>query len=243
MAATTRSGETRWQRAVRQARSLAASAAGDVALATTADGLVEGPTADTALIETAIDRLRPSGGDSAAWPRVPGTDRVYFITDGAVARALDPDVVVQSVFEAAANDANRRVRRAAVTGRRWHRRGLRAGPPTMRRPRAPVRLIVSRGQTVLSRSARRHGCRRSRQCRRSRWPRRAAPGSCPHRNRRTTALAEDNEAVAWIEGVDAVNVSVVSETSVGAGGLLQQDPSLHVVFVKPAEYKPRPAAS
>ena len=68
MAARTSTGETRWQRAVRQARMLASAADGDVALATTADGLVEGPTADTALIETALDRLSPAGGDSVAFP-------------------------------------------------------------------------------------------------------------------------------------------------------------------------------
>jgi hypothetical protein len=52
------------------------------------------------------------------------------------------------------------------------------------------------------------------------------------------ALAEDNEAVAWIDGADAVNVSVVSENGAALAPLLQQDPSLNVVFVKPAEYKP-----
>ena len=64
MAAAMPGGGTRWGRAVAQARALAgATGREDVALATTADGLVEGPTSDRALIETAIDRLSPSGGD------------------------------------------------------------------------------------------------------------------------------------------------------------------------------------
>jgi len=103
MMAKTRSGETRWDRAVAEARRLAASAAGrDVAVATTADGLVEGPSADTALLETAIDRLTPGGGDAGGWPRVPGAD-VHFVTDGASARVLEDGVRVHSVFETADN--------------------------------------------------------------------------------------------------------------------------------------------
>ncbi|HEX5069571.1 MAG TPA: VWA domain-containing protein [Vicinamibacterales bacterium] len=236
MAARTKSGETRWQRAVRQARSLAASAAGDVALATTADGLVEGPTSDTALLETAIDRLRPSGGDSAAWPRVPGTDRVYFITDGAVARALDPGVIVQSVFEAAGNAA------IVAFGARPSLGGGGTGEAYVQVANyAPVgravRLIVSRGQAVLSDQRADMAAGEAV----SAVVPLAATGSARLVARIETeddALAEDNEAVAWIEGVDAVNVSVVSENPSTIGALLQQDPSLQVVFVKPAEYKP-----
>src|SRR5207248_306223 len=61
MLARTRGGGTRWSRAVADARSLTASSGGEVALATTADGLVEGPTADRALIESALDRIAPAG--------------------------------------------------------------------------------------------------------------------------------------------------------------------------------------
>ena len=106
MLAETTSGGTRWDRAVREARALAASAGGDeVALATTADGLVEGPTSDLALIETAIERLSPSGGATAPWPRVGGADTVHFVTDGAHFRTLDRSVVVHSVYEPAENVA------------------------------------------------------------------------------------------------------------------------------------------
>ena len=106
MLARTRAGETRWDRARRRRAQLAASAGGDdVALATTAGGLVEGPTSDLALIETALDELTPQGGESDAWPRVAGADASHFITDGAVARPLDPRRHVHSVYEAAPNVA------------------------------------------------------------------------------------------------------------------------------------------
>jgi len=234
MAARTSSGETRWQRAVRQARSLAASASSDVALATTADGLVEGPTSDTALIETAIDRLRPSGGDAAAWPRVPGADRVYFITDGAVARALDDGVVVQSVFEPAGNAA------IVAFGARPSLGGSGTGEVYVQvanyaATSRAVRLLVSRGQTVLSDQRADMAAGEAV----SAIVPLSATGSARLVARIETtddALAEDNEAVAWIDGADAVNVSVVSENGAALASLLQQDPSLNVVFVKPAEY-------
>jgi hypothetical protein len=236
MAAKTSSGETRWQRAVRQARALAASASSDVALATTADGLVEGPTSDTALIETAIDRLRPAGGDFAAWPRVPGADRVYFITDGAMARALDPGVVVQSVFEPASNAA------IVAFGARPSLGGGASGEAYVQvanyaAASRAVRLVVSRGQTVLSDQRADMAAGEAV----SAVVPLAATGSARLVARIETAddaLAEDNEAVAWIDGTDAVNVSVVSENGAALAPVLQQDPSLHVVFVKPAEYKP-----
>ena len=97
-------GETRWERAIGEARRLfTASSGAEMALATTADGLVEGPTTDLALIESALERSRPGGGDATAWPRLAGATAVHFITDGATARPLDSDVFVHSVFEPAAN--------------------------------------------------------------------------------------------------------------------------------------------
>jgi hypothetical protein len=89
---------------VAEARRLFASASGaELALATTADGLVEGPTTDLALLETMLDRVRPGGGDAAAWPRLAGASAVHFITDGAAARSLDAAVIVHTVFEPADN--------------------------------------------------------------------------------------------------------------------------------------------
>jgi hypothetical protein len=50
------------------------------------------------------------------------------------------------------------------------------------------------------------------------------------------ALPEDNEAVAWLEGAEAVAVTVVSHDPSALAPLLQQDPSLTVSFVTPAAY-------
>jgi hypothetical protein len=103
MLARTRSGETRWQRGLAEARRLASGAApgAEVAIATTGDGLIEAPTADVAVLDAAIDRLTPSGA-GAGWPRVPGAS-VHLVTDGATSRVIPSDVVVHSVYEAADN--------------------------------------------------------------------------------------------------------------------------------------------
>ena len=73
-----------------------------MALATTADGLVEGPTTDLALIETALERSRAGGGDAtvAASRRRDGRSLHH---RRRTARPLDPSVVVHSVFEPAPN--------------------------------------------------------------------------------------------------------------------------------------------
>jgi len=236
MAARTSNGETRWQRAVRQARTLAASGGGDVALATTADGLVEGPTSDTALIETAIDRLSPAGGDVNVWPRVTGTDHVHFITDGAVARALDPAVTVHSVFEAASNAA------IVAFGARPSTGGETSGEAYLQVANyadaaRPVRIVVSRGANVLSDQRVDMAAGEAV----SQVVPLAATGSARLVARIETesdALTEDNEAVAWIEGVEAVDVTIVSDDPALLGLLFRQDPSLNVVFVKPAAYTP-----
>ncbi len=52
------------------------------------------------------------------------------------------------------------------------------------------------------------------------------------------AFAEDDEAVAWIDGADAVDVTVVSDDAAALALLFQQDPSLQVAFVKPSAYAP-----
>jgi hypothetical protein len=234
MAAKTSTGETRFQRAIRQARTLASSADGDVALATTADGLVEGPTSDTALIETALDRLAPAGGDSVAFPHVPGADHVHFVTDGAVARALDEAVAVHSVFDAAPNAA------IIAFGARSSPVGEGGGEAYVQvanyadQPKQ-VRLIVSRGASVLSDQRvdmaageaisqvvpleETGGARL--------MARIESPGD---------ALAEDNEAVAWLESRDEIAVTIVSDDPTALQSLLSHDPSLSITVVKPSAY-------
>jgi hypothetical protein len=154
MAARSASGGTRWARALAVAHALAASApTGEVALATTADGLVEAPTSDSALIDTAIDALQPAGGEGGDFPRVAGTSVVHFITDGAVARALDPAVIVHSVFDPAPNVGVTALElRPAIAadsaGEAYVEVANYAAAPQA------VRLVLTRGtQTVLDASA------------------------------------------------------------------------------------------
>ena len=108
MATRMASGGSRWDRALQEARRLAEGADDEVALATTADGLVAGPTTDSTLIVNALKGLSAGGGDAASWPQLAGSDSVHFITDGAVAHPVTDGavahpvaagVVVHSVFE------------------------------------------------------------------------------------------------------------------------------------------------
>ena len=234
MAARTSTGETRWQRALRQARTLASSANGDVALATTADGLVEGPTADTALIETALDRLNPAGGEAVAFPHVPGADHVHFITDGGVARALDDKVAVHSVYDAAPNAA------IIAFGARPSPAGDSGGEAFVQvanyadQPKQ-VRLIVSRGASVLSdqRVDMAAGEAISQIV-----PLEETGGArlLARIEAADDALTEDNEAVAWLESRDEINVTLVSDDPAALQQLFSHDPSLRVTAVKPAAY-------
>ena len=77
-------------------------AASEIAVATTADGMIDGPSADSGAVDAALDRVEPGGGAGTGWPRLSGAE-VHFLTDGAIARALEPAVVVHSVYEAAPN--------------------------------------------------------------------------------------------------------------------------------------------
>jgi hypothetical protein len=237
MLAETGAGGTRWDRAVRLAHRLAAASGGaDVALATTADGLVEGPSADTALIETAIDRVRPSGGESAPWPVVAGVDAVHFITDGAVARSLDAGVVVHSVFEAAPN--------VAITA--FDARPAAAGA---RAPEAFVaianyapaaqklRLTITRDSTVIAERTVDLG------------PGEAGYQAFPITSGKggrllarvtaaENALAVDDEASAWLPGGEPIAVTVVTEEPAGALALLfKNTPAVAPTFVTPAQYR------
>ena len=237
MLAVTWAGGSRWDRAVRIAHRLAATSGGaDVALATTADGLVEGPSADTALIETAIDRVRPSGGESAPWPVVAGVDAVHFITDGAVARALDAKVTIHSVFEAAPN--------VAITA--FDARPAAAGAKA---PEAfvaianyaqtaqQVRLTITRDSTVIA--------ERSVQLGPGEAGYQAFPITTGKGGRllaRVTApqnaLQVDDEAAAWLAGGEPIAVTVVTDEPGSALGLLlQRAPGVTPTFVPTAQYR------
>ena len=235
MAAKTSTGETRWRRAVQQARRLASAAGGgDVAIATTAEGLVEGPTSDLALVETALDRLTPAGGEDGPWPRVPGADHVHFITDGATPRTPDEGVEVHSVYEAAANVG------ILAFGARPASAGAESGEAYVQvanfsQQAQNVKVSVARGAAVV-------------------WSQRVdlAAGEAvsqvvplpPQGSARllasietsNDALAEDNEAFAWIDGAEATDITVVTADQAAASALFRADPQLRVTFVAPEKY-------
>ena len=232
-------GGTRWNRAVRQARALAASSGGqEVALATTADGLVEGPTTDLALIETAIDRLAPSGGEGAAWPRVVGTEAVHFFTDGGVQTAVADGVILHSVYEPAPNVAiTAFAARAATSGVSSAQAYLEivnyADTPQ------DVRVSLARGSVTLVDQPVPIGA--------GEVVRQFVPLQSPGSARLLArvsapknALAIDDEAVAWMAGSEVLDVTVVTDAA-GVGPLaelLQRDPGVKVTFVTTANYRP-----
>jgi hypothetical protein len=51
------------------------------------------------------------------------------------------------------------------------------------------------------------------------------------------ALAEDNEAFAWLEGAEEIDVTVVTDDAAGAAVLFRADPRLRPTFVAPSDYK------
>jgi hypothetical protein len=238
MLAETGSGGTRWDRAVREARALAASAGGDeVALATTADGLVEGPASDLALIETAIERLAPSGGATAPWPRAGGADTVHFLTDGAHTRSLDRSVVVHSVYEPAAN--------VAITA--FDARPIPAGGTPAAEayleivnysPRAAqVRVTITRGTAVVFDQPVSLGPGEAiRQV--APLPAAGGPRLLARISAESDALAVDNEAVAWIQGAEPLSVVVVSEKGSVVAQLLRRDASVRVTEMAASTYQP-----
>ena len=235
MAARTNNGETRWRRAVRQARALASGAGGDVAIATTAEGLVEGPTSDIALIETALDRLAPAGGEDGAWPRVPGADHVHFITDGAAPRALDTGVAVHSVFESAPNVA------ILAFGARPAAAGADAGEAYVQianyapAPQA-VTLSVTRGAAVVS-SQKIDMAAGEAVSTIVPLPPRGGARLLARVEAATDALAEDNEAVAWVHGAETVPVAIVSPDPTDLERVLRSDPSIAVTTMRPESYQ------
>jgi hypothetical protein len=235
MLARTQGGGSRWSRAIAEARRLTASSGGEVALATTADGLVEGPTADRALIESALDRIAPTGAGSAAWPAVAGADAVYFITDGAMARPRNPGVLVRSVFESAPNVAITAFDiRPALGGPGAGQAYLEVanfGPAqqvhvTLGRATAPVldrRFDMAAGETL-------------RQV--VRLDRGGDPTIRARVDARGNALAIDDEAVAWFERARPLSITVVGEQTEWLARLFAGNPEVTARFVTPAAYRP-----
>jgi hypothetical protein len=104
MNARSTTGRTRWADAVDQARALAASNAGPIAVATPGDWLVQGLTNDVALVDSAIARLAPTGSPPGTWPHLADATEIHVFTDGG-SGAPAPGAIVHSVFAAASNVA------------------------------------------------------------------------------------------------------------------------------------------
>lgn len=235
MLARTSGGDTRWSRAIADARRLIAGSGGEVALATTADGLVEGPTADRALIEAALDRIAPSGAGAAAWPAVAGAGAVYFITDGAMPRPRDAGLLVRSVHEAADNVAITAFDVRPALG------GPAAGEVYLEianfGPAQQVHLMLGRGAaTLLDRRIDMAAGEALRQV--VRLERAGDPSVRARIEARGNALAIDDEAVAWFELARPLTVTVVGEKTEWLAPLFAANPEVSATFVKPSAYAP-----
>jgi Ca-activated chloride channel homolog len=234
MLARTSGGGTRWSRAIADARRLTEGSGGEVALATTADGLVEGPTADRALIESALDRITPSGAGAAAWPAVAGADVVHFITDGAMPRPRDSGVLVRSVFETADN--------VAITA--FDVRPALGGPSAGEAyleianfgPAQQVRLTLGRGAASLL--DRRFDMAAGETLRQVFNLDRGGDTQVRAKiEARGNALAIDDEAVAWFEQARPLRVTVVGERTEWLAHLFAANPDVTPIFVTPANYR------
>jgi len=238
MQARTRSGETRWERGIAEARRLlAAASGGEVALATTSDGLIEGPTTDGALVETALDRIGPGADEGTAWPRLAGAVAVHFVTDGATPRPLDRSVVVHSVFEPAANVAITafEVRPSLAVGN--------AGDAYLEianfAPSAQkVRLTVTRGATtIFSRELDVAASQALHQV----VP--IARGGDPMLRARVdvsttslNALGVDDEAVIWVDRAVPLSVTVVGAQTDWLRPAFDRNPDVRATFVAPDDF-------
>jgi hypothetical protein len=241
MGAETSSGGTRWERALTKARTLIAASAGDeLALATTADGLVEGPTTDSVLLEAALDRIAPAGGEQGDWPQLSGVSVVHFITDGTLPRAVadleaaGAKVTVESVFEAAPN--------LAITAFEAHGSSdpeaeANAYLELANYSAAPqkARLIVTRGTREVgdvsidlgAGEAVRQVVALGKQGDSRVLARLSGPNN---------ALAIDDEAVAWVRGAQQLAVTVVSESPGFIQVLFERLPGMKATFIAPGAY-------
>jgi hypothetical protein len=226
------SGGTRWDRAVGEARRLAAAAGGEVAIATTSDGMVEGPTTDRALLDAALERLTP-GGAPGPWPELDRADGVHFITDGGTPHPSDQPVTVHSVYEPASN--------VAITAfdvrTRDDGRSEVFLEVTNFGPRRDTRIVVRRGEAEL--------LDRTLAIDDGQSARHVIPipsGGEPRLTAAVTAsddaLAIDNEAFAWIAAADPIRVTVVGPQTAWLARLLAQSQNVQPRFVAPADYQP-----
>jgi hypothetical protein len=197
---------------------------------------VEGPTPDAALIEAALDRIAPSGGEVAAWPGAAEARVTYFLTDGAIARPLDAGVIVESVFEPAANVAITAfdVRSSTAPDQAGHAFLEVANYSAAAQD---VRMTLTRGAApvldVTVTLAAGAAVQRVVPLDRAGDPRLRARISA-----RQNALVVDDEAVAWIPGVRPIAVTVVSDQPAPLVMFLRQVPGVSATAVSPNAYTP-----
>jgi hypothetical protein len=224
-------GGTRWDRAIGEARRLAAVAGGEVAIATTSDGLVEGPTVDRALLDAALDRLSP-GGPAGPWPELDEANSVHFITDGGTPKPNDAEVTLHSVYEAASN--------VAITAFEVRERGDERSEiyleATNYGPRRQTRISVRRGDnTILDRTIAIEDGQSLRHV--IPIPTAGEPRLTARVEADDDALAIDNEAFAWAAAADPIAVTVVGPQTGWLSRLLMQNPRVQARFVAPADYR------
>jgi Ca-activated chloride channel homolog len=242
MQALTGTGETRWERAVAEARRVVNGAGmREVALATTADGLVEGPTLDASLIDAALDRLAPGVGERTAFPRLADTAAVHFISDGATARALDPDVIVHSVFSPAPNAAIVAFDvRPSLSQRHAGEAFIEIA--NFAAEAQTVRLLLTRGAATLfdepleiaASSALRQVVPIAR----------GVDALLRARIRASQdALALDDEAIAWVERARPLRVTVVGTDLEWLRAALDGNPDVAARFIDPAAFEAAASAA
>lgn len=234
MLARTSTGETRWERAVAEAHRLAASTAGEVAVATTGEGLMEGPTADRALIDTSLERIAPTASEAIFWPRVAGSEEVHFITDGAIGRPIASDITLHSVFEAAPNVAITAfdVRRAL---RPDHAADAYLEVANYARAGQQVRLQLTRGSTpILDRTVAMEAGETLRQV----IPlAHAADAALRARvDAKGNALPIDDEAFGWIERPRPLSIAIVGDNTAWLTKFFEGDPGVRVSTTTSAAY-------
>ena len=226
------SGGTRWDRAVGEARRIAAAAGGEVAIATTGDGLVEGPTTDRALLDAALERLTP-GAAAGPWPELDAADSVHFLTDGGTSHPNDPGIAVHSVYEPASNVA---ITAFDVRTRDDGRSEVYLEAANFG-PRRDVRITVRRGEAVLI--DRTVGIEDGQSARHvipipsSGEPRLTARVAADD-----DALALDDQAFAWIAAADPIKVAVAGPQTAWLARLFAEIPTVQPRFVSAADYKP-----
>jgi hypothetical protein len=240
MWARTRGRETRWDRAIAEARRIAASS-DQVAIATTADGLVQGLTDDSVLIESALTRLSPSAFGDTSWPTVSGVQSVHFVTDGAAPHHLDPSVVIHSVFEPANNVAITAfdVRSTLTAGRRGpdsqvgtaylEIANFASKPQTVH-----VTMFRGKGKIADSNTSLAAG-----EAYRQVVPlaRQGDPALHAHIEAPDNALDVDDDGYAWIARARPLSVFVVGEHTDWIRRLLTSDPDIRATFWSPATYR------